>query len=36
MVALDTEIFCEGEPVRREDKNRLDEVDYDDASEERN
>ncbi|KAG4383711.1 hypothetical protein GLYMA_13G143600v4 [Glycine max] len=26
-----TEIFCEGEPVKREDENRLDEVGYDDV-----
>ncbi|KAI6673278.1 hypothetical protein NL676_001184 [Syzygium grande] len=31
VVAPETEIFCEGEPVRREDENRLDEVGYDDA-----
>ncbi|OMO75783.1 hypothetical protein COLO4_25876 [Corchorus olitorius] len=31
IVAPDTEIFCEGEPVRREDENRLDEVGYDDV-----
>ncbi|KAG2690118.1 hypothetical protein I3843_09G168900 [Carya illinoinensis] len=31
VVAPDTEIFCEGEPVRREDENRLDEVGYDDV-----
>ncbi|KAL6218746.1 hypothetical protein ACLB2K_011955 [Fragaria x ananassa] len=30
VVAPDTEIFCEGEPVRREDEERLDEVGYDD------
>ena len=26
IVAPDTEIFCEGEPIRREDEERLDEV----------
>lgn len=26
VVAPDTEIFCEGEPIRREDEERLDEV----------
>ncbi|KAK4487541.1 hypothetical protein RD792_005815 [Penstemon davidsonii] len=31
VVAPDTEIFCEGEPVVREDENRLDEVGYDDV-----
>ncbi|KAK8955636.1 hypothetical protein KSP40_PGU001685 [Platanthera guangdongensis] len=31
VVAPDTEIYCEGEPVRREDENRLDEVGYDDV-----
>ncbi|MCO5561671.1 hypothetical protein L7F22_015292 [Adiantum nelumboides] len=31
IVAPDTEIFCEGEPVRREDEERLDEVGYDDV-----
>ncbi|KAM5549089.1 cell division cycle protein 48 [Rosa sericea] len=30
VVAADTEIFCEGEPVRRDDEERLDEVGYDD------
>ncbi|PRQ23303.1 putative vesicle-fusing ATPase [Rosa chinensis] len=30
VVASDTEIFCEGEPVRRDDEERLDEVGYDD------
>ncbi|KAK1364845.1 AAA ATPase, CDC48 family [Heracleum sosnowskyi] len=30
IVASDTEIFCEGEPVRREDEERLDDVGYDD------
>ncbi|GMY15964.1 cell division control protein 48 homolog D-like [Fagus crenata] len=30
VVAPDTEIFCEGEPVRRKDEDRLDEVGYDD------
>ena len=27
--APDTEIFCEGDPIKREDENRLDEVGYD-------
>lgn len=31
IVAPDTEIFCEGEPIRREDEERLDEVGYDDV-----
>lgn len=31
VVAPDTEIFCEGEPVRREDEEKLDEVGYDDV-----
>ncbi|KAG0484394.1 hypothetical protein HPP92_008473 [Vanilla planifolia] len=31
VVAPDTEIYCEGEPVKREDENRLDEVGYDDV-----
>ncbi|KAF8007702.1 hypothetical protein BT93_K1640 [Corymbia citriodora subsp. variegata] len=31
VVAPDTEIFWEGEPVRRKDENRLDEVGYDDV-----
>ena len=31
VVAPDTEIYCEGEPIRREDENRLDEVGYDDV-----
>lgn len=31
VVAPDTEIFCEGEPIKREDENRLDEVGYDDV-----
>ncbi|XP_050376415.1 cell division control protein 48 homolog E-like [Argentina anserina] len=31
VVAPDTEIFCEGEPVRREDEERLNEVGYDDV-----
>ncbi|KEH39372.1 ATPase, AAA-type, CDC48 protein [Medicago truncatula] len=30
-VAPDTEIFCEGEPVKRDDEERLDEVGYDDV-----
>ncbi|KAJ0462935.1 putative vesicle-fusing ATPase [Helianthus annuus] len=29
VVAPDTEILCEGEPVRREDEDRLDEIGYD-------
>ncbi|THU65537.1 hypothetical protein C4D60_Mb05t04700 [Musa balbisiana] len=31
IVAADTEIFCEGEPVKREYEDRLDEVGYDDV-----
>ncbi|XP_024396702.1 cell division control protein 48 homolog A [Physcomitrium patens] len=31
IVAPDTEIFCEGEPVKREDEERLNEVGYDDV-----
>ncbi|KAL0805371.1 hypothetical protein Bca101_097862 [Brassica carinata] len=31
VVAPDTEIFCEGEPIKREDEERLDEVGYDDV-----
>jgi transitional endoplasmic reticulum ATPase len=31
VVAPDTEVFCEGEPVKREDEERLDEVGYDDV-----
>ncbi|CAL9156553.1 unnamed protein product [Musa hybrid cultivar] len=31
IVSPDTEIFCEGEPVKREDEDRLDEVGYDDV-----
>ncbi|VFQ97596.1 unnamed protein product [Cuscuta campestris] len=31
VVAPDTEIFCEGEPIRREDEDRLDEIGYDDV-----
>ncbi|RWW60964.1 hypothetical protein BHE74_00032005 [Ensete ventricosum] len=31
VVAPDTEIFCEGEPIKREDEDRLDEVGYDDV-----
>ncbi|GMH14800.1 hypothetical protein Nepgr_016641 [Nepenthes gracilis] len=30
VVAPDTNIYCEGEPVKREEENRLDEVGYDD------
>jgi len=31
VVSPDTEIFCEGEPIKREDEDRLDEVGYDDV-----
>lgn len=31
IVAPDTEIYCEGEPIKREDEERLDEVGYDDV-----
>nr|XP_051212462.1 cell division cycle protein 48 homolog [Lolium perenne] len=31
IVAADTEILCEGEPVKREDEERLDDVGYDDV-----
>jgi len=31
VVAPNTEVFCEGEPVKREDEERLDEVGYDDV-----
>lgn len=31
IVAPDTEIFCEGEPILREDEEKLDEVGYDDV-----
>uniref|UniRef100_A0A453EFQ1 AAA+ ATPase domain-containing protein n=1 Tax=Aegilops tauschii subsp. strangulata TaxID=200361 RepID=A0A453EFQ1_AEGTS len=31
IVAADTEIFCEGEPVKREDEERLDDIGYDDV-----
>ncbi|KAF9587220.1 hypothetical protein IFM89_039560 [Coptis chinensis] len=31
VVSPDTEIFCEGEPVKREDEDRLDDVGYDDV-----
>lgn len=31
VVSPDTEIFCEGEPIKREDEERLDEVGYDDV-----
>eukprot|EP00798_Chlamydomonas_sp_ICE-L_P000039 gene39-12848_t len=31
IVAPDTEIFCEGEPIKREDEEKLDEVGYDDV-----
>lgn len=30
IVAPDTEIYCEGEPIKREDEEKLDEVGYDD------
>ncbi len=30
IVAPDTVIFCEGEPIKREDEERLDDVGYDD------
>jgi len=30
IVSPDTEIFCEGEPIKREDEERLDDVGYDD------
>mmetsp|Transcript_27204 Transcript_27204/g.59421 ORF Transcript_27204/g.59421 Transcript_27204/m.59421 type:complete len:817 (+) Transcript_27204:164-2614(+) len=31
IVAPDTEIYCEGEPIKREDEEKLDEVGYDDV-----
>jgi hypothetical protein len=31
IVAPDTEIYCEGEPIKREDEERLDDVGYDDV-----
>ncbi|XP_071720439.1 cell division control protein 48 homolog D-like [Rutidosis leptorrhynchoides] len=31
VVAPDTEIFCQGEPIKREDEDRLDEIGYDDV-----
>jgi hypothetical protein len=31
IVAPDTEIFCEGEPIKREDEEKLDDVGYDDV-----
>ncbi|ESQ46572.1 hypothetical protein EUTSA_v10000577mg [Eutrema salsugineum] len=31
VVAPDTEIFCEGEPIKREEEERLDEIGYDDV-----
>ncbi|KAH7867042.1 hypothetical protein Vadar_028132 [Vaccinium darrowii] len=31
VVAPDTEIFCEGEPIKREDEERLNEIGYDDV-----
>ncbi|KAK3035705.1 hypothetical protein RJ639_033407 [Escallonia herrerae] len=36
IVAPDTEIFCEGEPIRREDEDNLNEVGYDDIGGMRN
>jgi transitional endoplasmic reticulum ATPase len=30
IVAPDTVIFCEGEPIKREDEDRLDDIGYDD------
>jgi transitional endoplasmic reticulum ATPase len=30
IVAPDTVIFCEGEPIKREDEERLDDIGYDD------
>ena len=30
VVSPDTEIFCEGEPVKREDEDKLNEIGYDD------
>lgn len=31
IVAPDTEIFCEGEPIKREDEEKLDDVGYEDV-----
>lgn len=31
IVAPDTEIYCEGEPINREDEEKLDDVGYDDV-----
>lgn len=31
IVSPDTEIFCDGDPIKRDDENRLDEVGYDDV-----
>lgn len=31
IVAPDTEIFCEGDPIRREDEEKLDDVGYEDV-----
>nr|XP_043609546.1 cell division cycle protein 48 homolog [Erigeron canadensis] len=31
VVSPETEIFCEGEPIKREDEDRLDEIGYDDV-----
>jgi len=31
IVAPDTEIYCEGDPIRREDEEKLDDVGYDDV-----
>uniref|UniRef100_A0A0D9WPS8 Uncharacterized protein n=1 Tax=Leersia perrieri TaxID=77586 RepID=A0A0D9WPS8_9ORYZ len=36
VVAPDTEIFCDGEPIKREDEERLDDVGYDDVGGVRN
>ena len=30
VVAPDTQVYCEGEPMKREDEERLDEIGYDD------
>jgi transitional endoplasmic reticulum ATPase len=30
IVAPSTQIFCEGDPIKREDEERMDEVGYDD------
>lgn len=31
IVAPDTEIFCEGDPIKREDEDKLDDVGYEDV-----